>query len=104
MKNILNFKELFEKRNEEILGGKADNLDLKNIADIHGIDLSDDLKLEFEIGKEVEKEHTKSPSQAIEIALDHLREDPKYYTKLIKSGIVDEPEAIAIYNKKISSN
>lgn len=42
--------------------------------------------LEFEpdqilMGLEVEKEHTDNPMIAIEIVLDHLSEDPKYYTR-----------------------
>ena len=34
------------------------------------------------MGIEVEKEHTDNPKIALKIALDHLKEDPKYYTKL----------------------
>ena len=41
---------------------------------------SDQLKL----GIETEKEHTKSELIAKLIAKDHLKEDPKYYTKLKK--------------------
>lgn len=40
-------------------------------------------------GIEVEKEHTDDPMVAIEIAMDHLVEDPEYYT------IKDNPEASA---------
>jgi len=35
-------------------------------------------------GKKVEQEHDVSEIEAIKIALDHLEEDPKYYTKLKK--------------------
>jgi len=41
-------------------------------------------------GIQVEMEHTNDPSVAEEIALDHLTEDPEYYTKLIKAGLADE--------------
>jgi len=41
-------------------------------------------------GIRVEMEHTKNPKVAREIALDHLKEDPQYYTKLVGSGIADE--------------
>jgi hypothetical protein len=34
------------------------------------------------VGTESEMEHTDNKSVAKEIALDHLGEDPKYYTKL----------------------
>lgn len=37
---------------------------------------------ELEMGIEVEKEHTRNKKIAKEIALDHLTEDPEYYTKL----------------------
>lgn len=34
------------------------------------------------VGVRVELEHTPDPAIALEIALDHLSEDPAYYTKL----------------------
>lgn len=37
---------------------------------------------QLEIGIKVETEHTKDPKIAQEIAMDHLKEDPQYYTKL----------------------
>jgi hypothetical protein len=45
---------------------------------------------ELEMGIEVEKEHTEDLEERKKIALDHLREDPHYYTKLKKSGIRGE--------------
>ena len=42
---------------------------------------------ELKKGIEVEKEHTDDPVKAEEIALDHLKEDPKYYTKLKKAKL-----------------
>ena len=42
-----------------------------------------DLK-ELKRGIYVEKEHTSNPTIAKKIAMDHLKEDPKYYTKLKK--------------------
>ncbi len=33
-------------------------------------------------GQKVESEHTSDPHMQIEIAMDHLAEDPKYYDKL----------------------
>jgi len=41
-------------------------------------------KEQLEAGTEVEKEHTKDPKVAQEIAMDHLKEDPDYYKKLKK--------------------
>lgn len=45
---------------------------------------------EIEMGVTVEKEHTKIPWKAAIIAGTHLKEDPKYYTKLKKAGLADE--------------
>ena len=42
-----------------------------------------DLK-QLEMGIEIEMEHTKNQKLAEKIALDHLYEDPEYYTKLKK--------------------
>jgi hypothetical protein len=42
---------------------------------------------ELKKGVEVEKEHTDDPRIAMKIALDHLDEDPKYYTKLATLGL-----------------
>ncbi len=38
---------------------------------------------ELEAGTKVEMEHTDDPKVAQKIAMDHLKEDPHYYTKLI---------------------
>jgi len=50
---------------------------------------------ELDVGIKVEMEHTDDTAEAKRIALDHLREDHHYYSKLIAAGLVDEPEAIA---------
>ena len=49
---------------------------------------------ELEVGIKVEMEHTDDPKEAKKIALDHLKEDPKYYSKLIAAGLVDEKDAL----------
>jgi hypothetical protein len=38
-------------------------------------------------GIEVEMEHTDDPKVALKIAMDHIKEDPKYYDKLTKAGL-----------------
>jgi len=45
---------------------------------------SDFSKKQLEMGIKVEREHTSNKKIAREIAMDHLKEDPKYYTKLKK--------------------
>ncbi len=47
---------------------------------------------ELKIGIEVEMEHTDSQAKARVIALQHLAEDPKYYTKLKSLGLEEKKE------------
>jgi 2'-5' RNA ligase len=54
-------------------GGKGDKLKPSDV----------DQK-ELAKGIEIEMEHTRDRAKALEIALDHLAEDPNYYTKLAK--------------------
>jgi hypothetical protein len=42
---------------------------------------------EVELGRKAEAEHTKDKAIADEIVADHLSEDPKYYSKLLQSGL-----------------
>lgn len=44
---------------------------------------------ELKRGSADEMEHTKSKSRAKEIAMDHLRKNPKYYSELEKCGLED---------------
>lgn len=48
-------------------------------------------KEELRKGIEVEKEHTDDHKIALKIALDHLDEDPQYYTKLATLGLEEQP-------------
>ena len=78
----------FESLTNFLKGGKGDNTD------------PNDLNQEqLNIGIEVEKEHSNDIKTRKKIAVDHLTEKPNYYTKLIKAGLVDEPNAIKKYNK-----
>lgn len=61
---------------QKIKGGKGDKLNPKDV------DLT-----QLKMGIKVEMEHTKDTSLAKEIALDHLAEDPKYYSKLKKAKL-----------------
>jgi len=81
MKVFESFMKFYE--NERIPGGKGD-----------GLDASDVDEKQLRVGIAVEYEHTNNVNIAREIALDHLAEDPEYYTKLIQAGIVDEKPAL----------
>lgn len=67
---------------EQLAKGKT----IEDIAEIHNVDL-DILKKELKKGTDVEMEHTSSKEEAKKIAMDHLVEDPKYYTKIKKMGL-----------------
>lgn len=66
-------------KEDNIPGGKGDKLTDNEV----------DPK-ELKMGIKVELEHTGDPDIAKEIALDHLAEDPKYYSKLKLHGLADE--------------
>lgn len=68
-----------------IPGGKGDTTKESDV----------DIK-QLKVGIAVEIEHTDNTEIAKEIALDHLTEDPEYYTKLIRSGLADEPGALRL--------
>lgn len=56
------------------------------LAKLHKTSREDILK-ELSKGIKIEMEHTKNYQIAKEIALDHLKEDPRYYTKLATVGL-----------------
>jgi len=58
-------------REDIIPGGKADDADASEFDPV-----------QLKQGIRVEREHTKDDKVAKEITMDHLREDPRYYTKL----------------------
>lgn len=60
-------------KSDKLKGGLADNKTNEDFP-----------KDQLEIGKEVEMEHTNDPEIAEEIARDHLVEDKRYYTKLLR--------------------
>ena len=71
---------------QELKGGKADKLTLPQIAKKHKLPI-EDLTSQLRLGIKTEMEHTDSKKQAKEIAMDHLSEDPKYYTKIKKAKL-----------------
>lgn len=76
---------------EELEGGLADDKTLVHIAKKHEAknyhhikNMMDSLRKQLYMGMKVEMEHTDDKEKAKEIAMDHLWEDPTYYTKLKK--------------------
>jgi len=66
---------------DQIPGGLAKGMTLNDIAEKHGMSV-DMLVAEFKKGIQTEMEHTTDREMAKEITMDHLFEDPQYYTKL----------------------
>ncbi len=86
--------EEYEKvKEDKIPGGKAEGMTLIDIAKKWAGDYYDyrnllpGIKQEFIKGYAIEREHTTDTNIAKEIALDHLYEDPNYYSKLSKIEI-----------------
>lgn len=73
----MTFQELYE----SILKGLSHGKTLEDIAKIHNVKV-EDLQKELDMGIEVEKEHDDDLEIRKTIAMDHLVEDPKYYTHL----------------------
>jgi hypothetical protein len=76
---------------EDLKGGLADNKTLIKIAKKHTTignrnvnEMVKLLKKQLSMGMKVEMEHTNNRKRAEEIAMDHLSENPNYYTKLKK--------------------
>ena len=59
----------------------------RHIAGIKESKLSREFMSQIKKGIEVEMEHTDDPKIALKIAMDHIKEDPKYYDKLVKAGL-----------------
>jgi len=83
------FRIKIVKPTEKIPGGLGSKLTgtmeekHQQIADEHGVHV-EEINVELKKGIEVEMEHTTDEEMAHEIAMDHLLEDPKYYTNLSK--------------------
>jgi hypothetical protein len=64
-----------------------------------GIKAQDVDPKEFLVGMAVEKEHSKDIAVQKTIAIQHLSQNPKYYSEGMKKGMFDEVEAINLYKK-----
>jgi len=68
---------------EELKGGVADDITLEELASKHDVSISHIVN-QLSKGIRVELEHTDRALDALDIAIDHIFEDPNYYTKLAK--------------------
>lgn len=78
---------------EKIPGGLSKGMSIQDIADHHELPIKD-IITQLKKGIKVEKEHTTDDNIALEIAMDHVVEDPVYYDKLKKI------EANEVFDKK----
>lgn len=104
MKDHMKYKTSF-KEQQELEGGLGDEMTLKKIAKKHDVSMNHIID-EFSNGVDVEKEHTSNIKKAMEIAMDHLTEDPNYYTKLkkIESKGGDKVSAKKQFSKDLQSD
>ena len=84
--------------NEKIPGGLAKGMSLADIAKHHKMPVKS-LKTKLEQGIKTEMEHTTDKDVAREIAMDHIYEDPNYYSKLKKI----ETEGTCGYNQDVET-
>jgi len=72
---------LTEIKNEKLPSVKT--LSVAELAKLHNVTVAS-IDKQVRAGIKVEYEHTKDKATAREIALDHLKEDPKYYVPHLK--------------------
>ena len=93
------------KKDDQIPGGLAADIPgsmedkHQTIADMHKVS-KDEIDAEVEKGIEVESEHTTDPEIAHEIAMDHVYEDPEYYTKL---DTIEEEHIYKIFQEELAA-
>ena len=68
-------------RTDKIPGGLAKHTTVGEIARMHKVPLNQIIQ-QLMKGAKVEKEHTTDMDIALEIAFDHIYEDPIYYDKI----------------------
>ncbi len=104
--NLYNKLEEALSKKDVIVLTKSEKSKLERLEKKHKVSF-DSLYKEFEKGVKVEKEHMKNIKETKKIALVHLAEDPKYYTKLKKAKLEEtitkelKEEALP---KKLKSN
>jgi hypothetical protein len=73
----------------EVRGENEESSCIEDLATRHGVSL-EEITNQLEMGLKVEMEHTEDMDVAKKIALDHLGENPHYYTKLAKMEAENE--------------
>lgn len=75
-----------ESTEDSLPGGIADNMSIEDLAKKHNVSV-EHIQAQIEMGTVEEMEHTNDPLVARDIILDHLFDDPNYYSEgAIKEG------------------
>ena len=75
----MKYKDFYLNEDNQLTGGVGDATAPSNVN-----------PAQLALGVQIEMEHTNNEKVATEIALDHLSEDPEYYTKLVNAGLAKE--------------
>lgn len=97
---IFNYTQFVNESSAEI-GKLARGKSVHDLAVMHGVEDSV-IQAELEMGKGIEMEHTTDPDTATAIAMDHLAENPRYYTELQRvergSNLANEAKGVRPVN------
>lgn len=94
-----NIKDVKVEQKDQIKGGKADNLSIKDLAKKHKVSI-DTIKKEIKIGVQIEKEHVGNDiAKAKEIAMDHISEFVDYYSNK-RYGVLASEKGLKKSEKK----
>ena len=87
---------------EQTFSGLAKGKSLEDLAKKHNVSI-EHLNSQLKKGIKVEHEHTKDSVVAKKIAMDHLFEDPDYYTKLkkVEEKSIHDPVRPGILKRQI---
>lgn len=84
---------------DQIKGGKADKLSIKDLVKKHKVSV-EDIKKEIKIGVKIEREHVGNDvDKAKEIAMDHISEFPDYYSNK-RYGVLASEKGLKKSGKK----
>ena len=98
MSGVQDLKSVVFSEEDELRGGKSDDMTVEDLAKKYDVDVKD-IEKEIKVGTKIEMEHTEDKDIAKEIAMDHIAEFVDYYTDP-KYGLI-AVEDIKGENKKM---
>lgn len=79
MSGVQDLKNVVFSEEDELRGGKSDDMTVEDLAKKYDVDVKD-IEKEIKVGTKIEMEHTDDKDIAKEIAMDHIAEFVDYYT------------------------